>query len=92
MMYIAEPLPPERLPYVEVVIRCGDTRPIALSWYAPTGNIRVSRGNAGDMAHAAEIFADLAQICQALFSIRKMAGEVVQDTLEEHKSSDDAPF
>jgi hypothetical protein len=30
------------------------------------------------MAHAAEIFADLAQIAQALYSIRKMAGEVAQ--------------
>jgi hypothetical protein len=77
-MIVDEKLPQDKLPYVEVVIRCGDTRPIALSWYAPTGNLRVSRGNAGDMAHAAEIFADLAQIAQALYSIRKMAGEVAQ--------------
>jgi hypothetical protein len=91
-MLVGEALPADKLPYVEVVIRCGDTRPIALSWYAPTGNLRVSRGNAGDMAHAAEIFADLSQICQALYSIRKMAGEVAQSDIEDFSFSGEPPF
>lgn len=82
---------PEALPYVELVIRPADTRPIVIQLPTNAGAVFVSEGTTDDMHEAEAVLNILANVVSSTYTMRRVLKDIERAVAGEAKRGDDDP-
>lgn len=80
------------LPFAEVIIRPGDSRPVVISLDTLGGDIDISPGSAEDMVQAEVVLGLMRAVCHSLGVVRQMSEDFDRSSRENPTGGDEPPF
>jgi len=80
------------LPYAELVIRGGDSRPVVISSAEPEGKVDISPGTSEDMLEAKRWLEMMVQVVTAAYNVRRLSEANQKMSNYIKTGDDDIPF
>ncbi len=80
------------LPYAELIIRAGDSRPIVATLHDQGGDVELSAGNSHDVVELHVVLAIIAAFTRSIGHVRLLAEAFPPEPQEKSTGADDIPF